>query len=141
MMAGIEHLIQSVTRRIEMEQDQELLLEELSASWENLEAVYEISSDPDLLHNPKEALERIVKRAVTSREGLKAVLWIEREGLFHRLAKGLASPLPRQIRRGLIAKVMSERSRVILNDRSRIAAQIHFTADVFANSIALRIRH
>lgn len=123
MPAAIEYLVHSITRQIEMEQEQEQLLEELSGSWESLEAVYEISSDLDLLGKPTELIERIINRAASFRVGLKAILWIDREGMLYPSAMGLANPGPRRLEGGLVEKVMSERNGIILNGPSRIAMQ------------------
>jgi sigma-B regulation protein RsbU (phosphoserine phosphatase) len=123
LLAAFEHLVHSITTRIEMEQEQEMLMEELSASWESLEAIYEISSDLNLLGKPQKLLERIINRAFSFRKGLKVVLWIEREGVLYPTAKGLADPVPRRRESGLIKKVMFERNGVILNGRSRIVLQ------------------
>jgi len=120
--AAIEYLVHSIRRQIQMEQEQDLLLEELSVSWESLEAVYEISSDSDLLGKPQELLERIINRAASFRDGLKAVLWIERGGALYPLAKGLADPSPRHSGGGVVGQVLSEQNGIILNGHSRIAA-------------------
>ncbi|MEP7338956.1 MAG: anti-sigma factor antagonist [Acidobacteriota bacterium] len=123
LLAAIEGLVHSISSQIEMEQEQEMLMEELSASWESLEAIYEISSDLDLMGKPQKLLERILNRAVSFRDGLKVVLWIEREGMLYPSAKGLDDPGPRRREGGLIEKVMFERNGVILNGRSRIVLQ------------------
>jgi sigma-B regulation protein RsbU (phosphoserine phosphatase) len=121
--AALEQLVTSINRQIELEQQEELLLDELSASWESLEAVYEISSDLGLVVKPQELLERILNRAASYRTGLKAILWLERDGMCHPLAKGLAEPGPRPKEGGLIGKVMAERNGMIINGRARIVAQ------------------
>lgn len=120
---AIEHMVHSITHQIEMEQEQEQLLEELSASWESLEAVYEISSDLELLGKPRELIERIINRASSYRDGLKVILWIDREGTLYPSAKGLGDPGPRRREGGLVEKVMSERNGIILNGRHRIEMQ------------------
>jgi len=124
---AIEHMVHSIIHQIEMEQEQEQLLEELSACWESLEAVYEISSDVELLGKPRELLERIINRAASYRHGLKVILWIEREGMLYPSSKGLVyptpNPLPRRREGGLVEKVMSERNGIILNGRARIETQ------------------
>jgi serine phosphatase RsbU (regulator of sigma subunit) len=120
---AIEHMVRSITRQIEMGKEQEQLLEELSACWESLEAVYDISSDLDLLGKPHELLERIINRAASYRNGLKVILWIDREGMLYPSAKGLAAPSPRRREGGLIEKVMSERNGIILNGGALIVMQ------------------
>ncbi len=140
--AAIEYMVHSITRQIEMEQEQKQLLEELSACWESLEAVYEISSDLELLGKPRELIERIINRAASYRDGLKVILWIEREGLLYPSAKGLVypGPLPSPRRRegGLVEKVMSERNGIILNGRPRIEMQ-HELEPEFRNATHLAI--
>src|ERR1700749_74599 len=58
-LAGvIGYLARAAASRIAQERREESLLEELSASWESLEAVYEISADLRTSQNPSELLER-----------------------------------------------------------------------------------
>lgn len=123
LAVSVGHLIAKLDHQAVLEQQEEMLLDELSASWESLEAIYEISSDLGLLTNPQELLARIVYRAASYRAGLKAVLWLERDGVCHPLAQGVEGLEARPMAGGLLGRVMSERNGFILNGRDRIAAQ------------------
>lgn len=127
LSSAIERMVRSITHQIEMEQEQEQLMEELSASWESLEAVYEISSDLELLGKPRELLERIINRAASYREGVKVILWIDHDGMLFQSSTeaGFPTPSPTPSGRegGLVKKVMTERNGIILNGRSRIEIQ------------------
>lgn len=123
LAASVEHLIATLDHQAALEQQEEMLLDELSASWESLEAIYEISSDLGLLTNPQELLARIVYRAASYRASLKAVLWLERDGLYHPLTQGVEGLETRRVSGGLLGQALAERNGFILNGRDRIAAQ------------------
>jgi sigma-B regulation protein RsbU (phosphoserine phosphatase) len=123
LVAAIDHVVTLINNQTELEHQEEMLLSELSASWESLTAVYEISSDFGPSAKPQELLERILSRAVSYRDGLNAVLWLEHDGMCHPLTQGLTAAEPRPRDKGLIGKVMNEHSGVIINGRSRIRAQ------------------
>lgn len=119
---AVVQLIKMVNYQIELERGEEQLLDELSSSWESLEAVYEISSDIGLLANPQEQLDRIVYRASSFRSGLKAILWLDRDGVLHPIAKGTQAPDPRPMS-GLFEQAMTTKSNLVFNGRAQIAAE------------------
>ncbi|MDX2034409.1 MAG: SpoIIE family protein phosphatase [Blastocatellia bacterium] len=127
---AMEQLLATIDRQSALEQQEEQLLDELSASWESLEAVYEISSDLGLLTTPEELLERIIYRAAAYRTGLKAVLWLERDGIGHPLTQGVTGLAPRPMKNGLIGQVMAERNGLILNGGDRIASHPHLEEEL-----------
>src|SRR6185503_103690 len=94
---AIDYLIRVAARQIAFENSEQALLEELSASWESLEAVYEISSDLRAVTTPCDLLERIINRAVSVREGLQAVLWLEEKNtLDAAVAKNISGLKPKR---------------------------------------------
>jgi serine phosphatase RsbU (regulator of sigma subunit) len=121
---AVNQLIKILNYQLELERGEEQLLDELSSSWESLEAVYEISSDIGLLANPQEQLDRIVYRASSFRTGLKAILWLDRDGTLDPLAKGLPRPEPRPKGSGLLERAMTTKGNLIFNGRARIAEEI-----------------
>ncbi len=123
LFASVQQLLVLLDRQAGLEQQEEMLLDELSASWESLEAIYEISTDLNSLIKPLEFLPRILHRATSYRAGLKAVLWLERDGNYHPMAQGVENLIPRSIAGGLLGKVTAERNGLLLNGRDRIAAQ------------------
>jgi sigma-B regulation protein RsbU (phosphoserine phosphatase) len=121
--SAIEHLIALLEQNLSLVQQEEQLLDELSASWESLEAVYEISSDLGLLTEPEPLLERILHRAASFRSGLKTVLWLERDGICHPMTNSVTELTPRLSTDGLLGQVLTERNGLILNGRARILEQ------------------
>ncbi len=121
LLDAAQQLLATIDRQFGLEQQEEQLLDELSASWESLEAVYEISSDLGLLTHPDELLDRIIHRAAGYRAGLRSVLWLERDGIGQPLSRSVEGLTPRSMRHGLIGQVMTERNGLILNGRERIA--------------------
>lgn len=120
---ALRQLIQLGLRQLELEQENEALMEELGVGWESLEAVYEISSDLRLLHDPMELLDRITGKAVSMQEGVRAILWLEEAGqLVPVAAKNIAKPPPRPPGQGLIGKVLAERRGILLSGRATVAA-------------------
>jgi sigma-B regulation protein RsbU (phosphoserine phosphatase) len=81
----INAVLQASLRALEAENREELLLEELGANWESLEAFYEISSDALRSGKINDALQRLIDRLTTLRNGLRCAVFIRREGLFHPL--------------------------------------------------------
>lgn len=123
IQAAMEHLVRSTIHQLHLEEEEEALLEELSASWESLEAVYEISSDLRSLQNPRDLLDRILRRAISIQEGLQAVLWLEEGGRLEPIiTTDTLKVEPRDKTQGLIGKALAEHSSIVLNGRSRLAA-------------------
>jgi phosphoserine phosphatase RsbU/P len=117
------HLVQAAIRRLELEQENESLLKELSVSWESLEAVYEISSDLRLLQNPRDLLRRITNKAAAIQEELRAILWLEESGQLTPVAvENAVEVLPRGREEGLVGQVLAARSPVIFNGRPHLVA-------------------
>ncbi len=120
----IDYLSQTAATRIEREKREELLLEELSASWESLEAVYEVSSDIRATRNSTELLDRIIDRATSIWEGTRAVFWLESEGsLTPLVSKNISDLENRPLQGGLVGKAIAAGSPLVLNDQTKIAGR------------------
>ncbi len=78
-----------IVRRREMEASELRLLEELSDSWENLEAIYDLAADWSYAGPARGLLERLMSRLVAVMPGLRAAFWV-REG--ERLAPVISRP-------------------------------------------------
>lgn len=120
--AALTAQVRGILRRIELEKGEEALLQELSMSWESLEAVYEISSHTRSGEKTGELLERILERAVVLHEGSQAILWLESGGrLEPTAARATQICQPRPIA-GLLGKALTERAGMIINGHKRIVA-------------------
>ncbi len=112
--ALVAAVLRASLRATEADQREELLLEELGANWESLDAFYEISTDVLRSGNIKDALKRLLSRLTALQDGLRSALYINREGTFHPLVstetevKSLAST-----QLGIIEKCLLE-MRVVL---------------------------
>jgi sigma-B regulation protein RsbU (phosphoserine phosphatase) len=114
--------VATAVRCAELECGEESLLQELSAAWEGLEAVSEVSAGMRSLEDTSALLDRIMSRAVGIRDGLQAVLWLQRDGrLEPAVSRCRHVCAPRQPS-GLVGRALAEHAGIILNDRSRIAA-------------------
>ena len=123
MVQAVASLIDAALRQLATERREEALLEELSASWESLEAVYEISSYFHTLQTPTAMLERIVGRAVAIQDSLRAILWIAQgpklEPLVCRNASVSAPKMPPD---GLVGRVIATRKAVVINGLAWVIA-------------------
>lgn len=114
-------LIEAAARRIEAERQEESLLTELSASWESLEAVYEISTQLRTCQDPEKLLDQILQRAGSIQRGLQAELWIERNHQFEPVSRQHSGArTPRDPQSGLFGKALSERRAIVINNERRI---------------------
>ena len=123
--AAMASIIETITRQIEMENGETALLEELSSSWESLEAVYEISSDLRAFASPADLLDRIMTRATSFQEGLSAALWLERDGELEPVAmKNVDGLAARSKLGGLVGRAIAEKTGIILNGRNRVTGSL-----------------
>jgi GAF domain-containing protein len=136
---SIERVVENAMGLVALRKEEESLLEELSASWENLEAVYEISSDLRAVESPGELLDRILSRAVAIENDLRAALWIERDEALQPMAmKNVSGLMPKSITRGLLAKTIAAGAAVIINGRSKVRAHLQTDPELrAATSVAL----
>ena len=110
-----EVIVQKTLGQLAVERREESLLEELSASWESLEALYEISTDALRSVNINETLKRLIDRLVSIQGGLHATLFVGRRGHFESLVSTeheVATVSPAQL--GPIKKVIEHGQTVTL---------------------------
>ncbi len=90
---------------------------ELGVAYESLTTVYEIGCDPSLLADPDRALALILDRVVGMEPGLRALLWVEKDGTLRAVqARGVAVPLPRDLPGTAVERVMQEGAGRVWND-------------------------
>jgi len=139
-LAGvIEYLARIAAGRIAQERREASLLEELRASSESLEAVYESSRDLRTLQNPGELLDRIVSRSAAVADDLCAALWLEQDGVLHPTAmKNAAGLQPKTGGNSLLRRSMAGGSPLVINDRECISESHRDDPELrLAQSVAL----
>ncbi|HVQ40009.1 MAG TPA: SpoIIE family protein phosphatase [Pyrinomonadaceae bacterium] len=127
----MRHLIDLALSNLRLRSEEESLLEELSSSWESLEAVYEISSDLRAVKTPADLLERIMNRAVAIGDGMSAALWIQDgEDLIPYALANVDSLANKNSVRGLVAKAVTARRAIVFNDAELLAAEGCFDSEL-----------
>lgn len=117
-----QHLAQTAIRLVSMDRQEEALLLELAASWESLGAVYEITSDLRTIQNHTQALDKILDKAASIEDGLRAVLWIEQNGSFETaITRNTRLNAVRSPSSGLLGKAVSQGHAIVLNGRERVS--------------------
>jgi sigma-B regulation protein RsbU (phosphoserine phosphatase) len=100
---------------------EEALLEELSSSWESLEALYEVSSSLRLSNRPEELLRGLLVRATTIGPDLSAALWlIQPDGSLRATAVENAPPIPDVEPAGPMSRCISTRTSLVINKRTEL---------------------
>jgi serine phosphatase RsbU (regulator of sigma subunit)/anti-sigma regulatory factor (Ser/Thr protein kinase) len=113
--SGLNSLLGCTLELVEKERQEEALLQELSASWESLDALFEWTVDMRNLPNRQEMLNRIIDRAVAVRPGANAILWIEEDGKLLPAAWVAAeAPQPRPLQLGVVGRALDQKSSLIL---------------------------
>lgn len=121
---AIERLAQLLIKQLRQEDEEEALLEELSLSWESLEAIYEISADLKMLENPRLLLNRIMDRAVAIQESLKAIFWLRVGEALEPLAKRHVGKVPPKSERdSLVWKAVISGRALVINGHERLRAE------------------
>lgn len=111
-------LAQAEMRRMD---DESALFAELSASWESLQAVYDLSADFSSHQDPASLLIKITERTTAIQAEINTVLWLEQGSeLCPAAANGTALLRPRKKEIGAIGDAFIRRESVIYNDAGRI---------------------
>jgi sigma-B regulation protein RsbU (phosphoserine phosphatase) len=138
LLESLTAMVGTAVRCAELECGEEALLSELSAAWESLEAVSEVSAGMRSLEDTSALLERIMSRAVGNRAGLQAVLWLQRDGRLEPAVTRCRVPCEARATSGLVGRALAEHSGIILNDAARIAAVPDLEPELFgARSVAI----
>ncbi len=113
--SGLVGMLGYMLELVEKERQEDSLLQELSASWESLDALFEWTVDMRNLPNRQEMLNRIIERAVAVRPGARAILWIEDDHLLVPTAWVADSkPLPRNKDVGVVGRALDQRNSLVL---------------------------
>ena len=112
----VEATIRTAIEKLEIEKREELLLDELSTNWESLEALYEISTDILRFGDIGSALGRLIERFSSLQDGLKAALYLGRQGQLHPIASTPACPGIREwLDLGSMESPVRERRATVIN--------------------------
>lgn len=113
--SGLNSLLGCCLELVEKERQEEALLQELSASWESLDALFEWTVDMRNLPNRQDMLNRIIERSVAVRAGANAILWIEEDGRLVPTAwVADGTPEPRSPHLGVVGRALDQKSSLIL---------------------------
>ncbi|MCW5965918.1 MAG: SpoIIE family protein phosphatase [Bryobacterales bacterium] len=113
--SGLVGMLGYMLELVEKERQEDSLLQELSASWESLDALFEWTVDMRNLPNRQEMLNRIIERAVAVRPGARAILWIEDEDqLLPTAWVADTKPVPRSKNVGVVGRALDQRNSLVL---------------------------
>ena len=115
----LETLANSAIEVLEVADREDLLLQELGASWESLAALYESNLDlqsKDSLHT---VLDRLLDRAIVAGSEVAAILWVLDESVFRVVAeRRCAKPDPRDGSGGLFGAARNRAAPMVLDGTS-----------------------
>jgi phosphoserine phosphatase RsbU/P len=118
----IERLVEATINKVRLESQEESWLEELSVCWESLDTLYEISTDLRVLQNPRQVLHRIMNKAVSIQEGLKAIFWIRNEENLEPIArKNISQAQKKADPESLVHRAVADGKTYLINSRAHIA--------------------
>ena len=113
----LEKIVDLAKRELSRIEDEKALLAELGASWESLQAVYELNTDFSTFQDSTILLKKITARTAAINSKIQSVLWLENdEWLEPAAAKCSIELAPRNKTHGLIGKTYAGRQSVIYND-------------------------
>jgi phosphoserine phosphatase RsbU/P len=113
---AVETIVRLALQLFEVEKREELMLDELGASWESLDALYEISTDILRAGDINDALKRLIHRLASVQTGLRAALFVMQKGRLIPLVspeEGAKAVEVSQL--GSLAKMLTERQVIIQN--------------------------
>lgn len=122
LVNSLRGAVETAVRCAELECGEVAMLQELSAAWESLEAVSEVSAGMRSKEGTSALLNRIMSRAVAFQDGLQAVLWLQRDGRLEPAISRCRSSCTARPPGGLVGRALADHAGVILNDPGRIAA-------------------
>jgi sigma-B regulation protein RsbU (phosphoserine phosphatase) len=122
-VALLERLVHAWSVELAAAFREEALLEELSSSWESLEALYEVSSSLRLSNSPDVLLQGLLDRATTIGPDLAAALWLlQPDGTLHAAAVQNCPPLPDCRPSGPVGRCIATRHSLLVKSRTALAA-------------------
>ena len=114
-----EALIRETAKTLEAERREELLLEEVAANWESLDALYEISSAVLRLGSVTDAVKGLINRLASLKDSLHAALFVIDATELKPLACTHADPQSvRLTDSGAIQQIFQGRRALVLNQLS-----------------------
>lgn len=113
----LEALVNLAKNELSKLDDESALLAELSASWESLQAVYDLNADFNTSQDPTNLLKKITERTTAISSKIQSVLWLEKgENLEPAAAKCFFDLKPRDKTQGIIGKTFAKKRSAIYND-------------------------
>ena len=135
----VRRLVDNAIDYLEVLRREDSLLEELSGSWESLEAVYEISSELRSGETPESMLSRILERATASDNKMSAILWIADGATLVPLASQNCQPgASKTVGSGLVGRVVETKQATVINKAHLTSSAIELDEELSkATSIAV----
>lgn len=117
----LESLAEMALGELSRLEDEDALYAELSASWESLQAVYDLNADFNSFQDPAVLLGKITERTKAIHDEIRAVLWLENgENLEPAAANGDFDVEPRSKSEGIIGEVFTKKRSAIFNGAESI---------------------
>jgi serine phosphatase RsbU (regulator of sigma subunit)/anti-sigma regulatory factor (Ser/Thr protein kinase) len=115
-LEGMGEIVKATIKRLGLERQESLLLIELGGCLESLEALYETYSLAPYARNKEVIVDRILERAISSEDELKAGFWIELDGRLQQFVKGGSWVESSSTRSGAIAEAVTTQKWVVIDD-------------------------
>ncbi|MBX7219092.1 MAG: SpoIIE family protein phosphatase [Blastocatellia bacterium] len=144
IIQAFHSLIASASYQCSLERNMDSLITELTASWESLSAVYEISAfiqDKQMVEQVPTVLEHIINRATNGGPNLQAVLWLLNpagDSLEPVAAKTSRILKTRSTGFGLLGKVIGSKQSLLLTSREDIRGCTELEAE-FSKAVNLAV--
>lgn len=115
----LEALANAALEVLEIADREDLLLQELAASWESLAALYESNLDLQSSDSLQNVLDRLLDRAVVAGPEVAAILWVLDESVFRAVAERRCErPDPRDGSGGLLGTARNRAVPMVLGGTS-----------------------
>ncbi len=129
--ASIQELAESVVEIQEIKGRENLLLQELAASWETLAALYENSLDMQSSDNLQTVIDRLLDRAVVAGPDVAAFLWVLEGDKFQvKAERRCPQPEPRTGLAGLLGAARRSAAPMVLDANSEEVVDTEFEPEL-----------